>query len=41
MGSLIITVLGQVDGQIRLPSGPGLGWVLDEELMQHYRVEHE
>jgi D-arabinonate dehydratase len=29
-----------IDGQIRLPSGPGLGWVLDEELIQHYVVEH-
>jgi hypothetical protein len=41
MGSLIITVLGQVDGQIRLPSGPGLGWVLDEERIQPYRVEQD
>ena len=30
-----------IDGQIRLPSGPGLGWVLDEERIQHYRIEQE
>jgi L-alanine-DL-glutamate epimerase-like enolase superfamily enzyme len=28
-----------IDGQIRLPSGPGLGWVLDEELVRRYQVE--
>jgi L-alanine-DL-glutamate epimerase-like enolase superfamily enzyme len=30
-----------IDGHICLPPGPGLGWVLDEELIQHYRVEYE
>jgi D-galactarolactone cycloisomerase len=27
-----------VDGQIRLPTGPGLGWELDQDYLERYRV---
>ncbi len=28
-----------VDGQFHLPDGPGLGWVLDEDFIERYRVD--
>ncbi len=28
-----------VDGNLALPTGPGLGWELDREFIEHYRVE--
>jgi L-alanine-DL-glutamate epimerase-like enolase superfamily enzyme len=28
-----------VDGSMRLPTGPGLGWQLDEEYVEHHRVK--
>jgi L-alanine-DL-glutamate epimerase-like enolase superfamily enzyme len=28
-----------VDGQLQLPSGPGFGWVLDEDVIARYRVD--
>jgi D-galactarolactone cycloisomerase len=27
-----------VDGKMAMPSGPGLGWILDREFIEHYRV---
>ena len=27
-----------VDGMLTLPTGPGLGWVLDEDYIEHHRV---
>jgi L-alanine-DL-glutamate epimerase-like enolase superfamily enzyme len=29
-----------VDGEIALGENPGLGWVLDAEFIEHYRVDH-
>jgi L-alanine-DL-glutamate epimerase-like enolase superfamily enzyme len=28
-----------VDGKLTLPNGPGLGWELDRDFLQRYRVE--
>jgi D-galactarolactone cycloisomerase len=28
-----------VDGEVELPTGPGLGWVLDNEYIERYRVD--
>ena len=27
------------DGQFALPDGPGLGWELDEDFIERYRVD--
>jgi L-alanine-DL-glutamate epimerase-like enolase superfamily enzyme len=27
-----------VDGKLALPTGPGFGWELDREFIEHYRV---
>jgi D-galactarolactone cycloisomerase len=28
-----------VDGNLVLPTGPGLGWELDRDFIEHYRVK--
>jgi L-alanine-DL-glutamate epimerase-like enolase superfamily enzyme len=28
-----------VDGRVALPTGPGFGWELDRDFIQHYRVD--
>jgi len=28
-----------VDGQMALPTGPGLGWEYDDDFIEHYRVD--
>ncbi|HCL29468.1 MAG TPA: hypothetical protein DIC52_13650 [Candidatus Latescibacteria bacterium] len=36
---LIVEPLIYEDGYVRVPSGPGLGVVLDEDALTHYTVE--
>jgi L-alanine-DL-glutamate epimerase-like enolase superfamily enzyme len=37
--NLIVNRPEIVDGWMTLPDGPGLGWELDQEFVEHYRVE--
>ena len=38
LNNLCTTQIAMVDGVIPVPSGPGLGVEVDEEMVRHYRV---